>query len=859
MAGRSARPAFACALALAIFAVVCPAALGYRFNAPTATQTGPEEVVFDWGHHQTGQPTGARPRCAEDDIPDTSAHAYRDASGNVVLISSHFINRRFVGSSFDSLTHPCGIVMPSSGDTDPAAFDDHEWITAPYTVDGSNVYALVHEEYQGWRTGYGNNCVGDWLVQQKCWRNSITLATSADGGASFASPGALVASSPYRFSSGSGPYGYFRPTNIVRAADGNYYTTVRTIPTQSTPAQPDGVCLMRTNDLANPRSWRAWDGNGFNVSFIDPYTQSGTPGNHVCAVVDPDLYRMSSSLVYSEYLKRYLLVDLLPGEGSYNPDPADRVPGVYYSTSPDLIHWSPPSLLMEAEFTNSFECGDEDPVRVPSLIDHSSSSRNFETMGARAHLYFTRSNMIYNQDGSCYLGLDRDMVRIPVEFHKPDPPTLSAAFPASPANNNNPRVRGSAPAGTRVTVYTDASCSGAPVGSAVAGTFSTSGIPTSVPDGSTTTFYATATENYDIVSDCSSTFATYVEDSTPPDAPVVMTVFPASPANNNSPRVRGTAAEGSTVKLYGNAACSGQPLGTVVAGTFVTAGAPAAVPDDSTTTIHATATDAAGNTSSCSTSSVTYVEDSALPPAPVFAATNPPSPANDNDPLITGTAAAGLIVKLFAGPSCAGAPVATGTAAAFSAPGLPVTVPDDSVTSFSANAADTAGNTSSCSLNPITYTEASTDHGSPPPPSEDPPPPAPSISVPAGPVTLIANPAMPDRLAPRMTIAAKLIKVGRSGNVRLGLSCPKTEPGGCGGTIRLETLSGSKLAGASFRVAGGKTGPLGMRLSTRGRKLLQRSRDLLAAATIHARDEAGNARTEKVKLVLRAPGRKRNR
>ena len=57
---------------------------------------------------------------------------------------------------------------------------------------------------------------------------------------------------------------------------------------------------------------------------------------------------------------------------------------------------------------------------------------------------------------------------------------------------------------------------------------------------------------------------------------------------------------------------------------------------------------------------------------------------------------------------------------------------------------------------------------------------------------------------------------------------------------------------------GGTTAAFGMRLSARGRRLLQRSQELRAQATIQARDEAGNARTDKVNLIFRAPARKRN-
>ena len=74
-----------------------------------------------------------------------------------------------------------------------------------------------------------------------------------------------------------------------------------------------------------------------------------------------------------------------------------------------------------------------------------------------------------------------------------------------------------------------------------------------------------------------------------------------------------------------------------------------------------TATDAAGNTSACS-SGITYVEDSTPPAAPSGLDSSPASPANNNSPKITGTAEAGATVKVYATANCSGGPAATGSA-----------------------------------------------------------------------------------------------------------------------------------------------------------------------------------------------------
>jgi hypothetical protein len=118
---------------------------------------------------------------------------------------------------------------------------------------------------------------------------------------------------------------------------------------------------------------------------------------------------MVESLTFNTYLDRYLLVGTAVG-----PDRVgESASGIYYSTSDDLIHWTERRLIMEVESRQTYRCGDPDPVAYPSVLDPDSTSRNFETTGKRAYLYFTRSDY-----ESCRENLDRDLVRVPIEFSK---------------------------------------------------------------------------------------------------------------------------------------------------------------------------------------------------------------------------------------------------------------------------------------------------------------------------------------------------------------------------------------------------------------------------------------------------------
>ncbi len=100
-------------------------------------------------------------------------------------------------------------------------------------------------------------------------------------------------------------------------------------------------------------------------------------------------------------------------------------------------------------------------------------------------------------------------------------------------------------------------------------------------------------------------------DLTPPAAPMLTATSPRSPSRSPTPVLIGTAEPGSIVKLY-KETCDGTPAATGTAapdGTFMIA---VRVPDNTSTRIQATATDAAMNASVCS-AALTYVHDG-IPP-----------------------------------------------------------------------------------------------------------------------------------------------------------------------------------------------------------------------------------------------------
>jgi hypothetical protein len=292
------------------------------------------------------------------------------------------------------------------------------------------VHALVHNEYHGWE--HWPECKNERL----CWVNAVTLATSTDGGASYAhrpAPKHAVATFPYRFAPNTGPMGYFMPSNIV-AREGWYYALVRALngprDAPAYPAHPRGDCLIRTRDLSEPASWRGWDGEEFTVSFRDPYREAVDPEEHLCRPVgaDPpregppqpaDSYRageMTESLTYNTHFARYLLVGL-----TWKPDFATGEPvwGVYYSLSSDLVEWSERRLLARA---HPFYVRVTDPARphsilYPSVLDPACADRNFGITGRVNDLYFTVLHYRANDRGRHVVdGKNRDLVRLRFEF-----------------------------------------------------------------------------------------------------------------------------------------------------------------------------------------------------------------------------------------------------------------------------------------------------------------------------------------------------------------------------------------------------------------------------------------------------------
>ena len=273
------------------------------FPNPVLKITGVEEIVFDW----------TSDRCENHNIPDLPARAFRGADGQVQLIISDNYNYRMVGPDLNTLAVDCNPIMLSDNDADPSLFNDNEWIASPYTLDGMTIYALTHNEYQG-HIHPGKCPQNDYF---SCWDNSITLSISTDSGRTYSDafqpPSHLVARLPFVYEAGAGPDGYRGPSNIIKGKDDFYYSFFNVSMYRT---QRQWVCLMRTDDLSDPASWRYWDGREFEGLFINPYIDPPiNPVGQVCTALASDEIgaSMNESITYNTYLDRYVLVGIKRG------------------------------------------------------------------------------------------------------------------------------------------------------------------------------------------------------------------------------------------------------------------------------------------------------------------------------------------------------------------------------------------------------------------------------------------------------------------------------------------------------------------------------------------------------------------
>jgi chitodextrinase/beta-glucosidase/6-phospho-beta-glucosidase/beta-galactosidase len=374
---------------------------GARASAATGASSSPQYKLSALGA-STVFNANTNGTCAQ--ITDLPVSAFK-AGGQLQLIAANGSdNYRFSGPTINSLTFGCSSILSAGQNPDPSKFNDFEWLAGTYTNDGQTVYGLVHEEYHGWlypnqaNAGCSASASSAKSDRFKCWYSAVTFAKSSDGGQTFTDNGQIVAALPYKYTKDTGTasgYGMETPSGIVKSpTDGYYYALVTQIFPTTVASPQNGECLIRTNDLGTPASWRGWDGGGFNVKFANPYT--GT-GSGVCSPVikAANVSTLHGGLTYNSYIKQYILM------GRAGPQIGD----FSYMTSPDLVHWSSAKVFYTADTSCS-------SVHYPSLIDPASSSISFDVTGQTATLFYTK----FDLKSDCQTLKSRSLTSVPIQI-----------------------------------------------------------------------------------------------------------------------------------------------------------------------------------------------------------------------------------------------------------------------------------------------------------------------------------------------------------------------------------------------------------------------------------------------------------
>lgn len=329
--------------------------------------------------------------CEQIDIPDDAARAFRDYKGTIHLISSHYITRAALGTTLEGAKHDCQVVYNSAHDGNIADFNDATWLNAFYNVDGKKIVALGHMEYHGWE--HPGMCKSK-TDTVSCWYNVDTFNISEDGGYHFSRPAPpknYFISLPYEYQVSQGPEGYSVDSNIVKVGEW-YYDEVYAWAWppgcgggkgEKPCLVQDGACAIRTNNILDPSSWRGWDGKDFTVQFVDPYRAAvANPPAHVCALVPYLDY--STGINYHPASHLFIATLWNQGSAPWGPE------GVYFTTSPDFIHWSQPKLALTLNQMLRREPPGNWSYAYFSLIDPKSTDPSFINITDSPYLFYVR-------------------------------------------------------------------------------------------------------------------------------------------------------------------------------------------------------------------------------------------------------------------------------------------------------------------------------------------------------------------------------------------------------------------------------------------------------------------------------------
>ena len=332
--------------------------------------------------------------CVE--VPDTPARAFLDSTGSTVLVAGNTAARFSHGPSVLNTTRTCAILFNKTNSPDPSLYASNEFIHSTWSFNNGTVVALLHDEFPGMNFNQSDGAPWCNITTgprwPRCWTVSISLAVSQDWGRSWQRPlpppANLVAAVPYPYESSRTIFGWGDMGGITRGPDGFFYVAMYNRMDKG--LQANGTCVMRSNALLDPRSWRGWDGAAFTVPFASAYgLPPGEAARHICAVLDPAIFPEPCVIygtTWSTYLRRFVAT---VNCNSMARPIHFRDYKIWYTTSADMIHWEPLALLLDPRGPPEVpQFGGADMITYPTLLDAGEGAFSYARIGRNATLTY---------------------------------------------------------------------------------------------------------------------------------------------------------------------------------------------------------------------------------------------------------------------------------------------------------------------------------------------------------------------------------------------------------------------------------------------------------------------------------------
>jgi len=318
------------------------------------------------------------------------------------MIDGSTITYFMSGPTLLNQTRECTYEFNKTGDPDPAHFASNEFLDSSFAFENGTVVSLLHTEYPGNNynhTGPGAPHCTAGLKYPACWDVSIGLGVSHDWGKTWRHarppPHHLVASVPYPYTPSQLASGWGDPSNILKhPTEDFYYAAIWN--RHQVGLQAPGICMMRTSNLMDPSSWRAWNGTDYSVQFTSAYTmEPGTEAKHICTVTNLPAGDVTSGcapagLVFSNHLHKFVMT---LGCGS----------SFKFATSTDLIGWSATQVLDVKHNLQPHISKMVVGMNYPTFMDPSAprvfGDRNYYTIGQNPYLFWTSIGHSPHSDG----------------------------------------------------------------------------------------------------------------------------------------------------------------------------------------------------------------------------------------------------------------------------------------------------------------------------------------------------------------------------------------------------------------------------------------------------------------------------